>query len=63
MTTPKENPTGLIRVPLDLHSKIEKRAKRNFRSIPKEIEYMHDTIEKLEKQNDLSKPAVSTEGE
>jgi hypothetical protein len=47
--------TGLIKVPALIHTKIKKRAERNFRSIPKEVEFLLNTVEKLEKKNELSK--------
>lgn len=61
MTPTKDNDTGLIRIPKPLHTKIEKRARRNFRSIPKEVEFMYETIEQLEKKVELSKLAQTQE--
>lgn len=53
--------TPLIRVPKEIHVRIGKRALRNFRSIPKEVEYLLNTVEKLEKQKDESKLAYTEE--
>jgi hypothetical protein len=49
-----------IRVPIIQRDQLKKRALRNFRSIPREIDYLLATVEKLEKQQDLSKLAQPT---
>jgi hypothetical protein len=52
-----ENDFTQIRVPITQRDQLKKRALRNFRSIPREIDYLLATVEQLEKQQDLSKLA------
>lgn len=50
-----------IRVPITQRDQLKKRALRNFRSIPREIDYLLATVEKIEKNDELAKLAPTKE--